>query len=62
MNLNDFFQLKKILPIDEDGCLNIYGFKIHTDDLLILTILFFLYKEKVEDKYLFIALILLLIS
>ena len=40
----------------------IFGIKLFLDDLIILGILFFLYKEDVKDQYLFIALILLLLS
>jgi len=40
----------------------IFGLKLHFDDLLIITLLFFLYQEDVKDTYLYIALILLLLS
>lgn len=40
----------------------IFGLKIHFDDILIICILFFLYKEEVHDEELFLCLILLLIS
>lgn len=40
----------------------IFGIKIYFDDLLILCILLFLYEEKIQDEYLFIALILLLFN
>ena len=51
-----------LFPIDDDGIIDIFGFRLHTDDILILIILFILYKEDVKDKFLFIALILLLLS
>ena len=51
-----------LFPVDDNGIIDIFGFKLHTDDLLILLILFILYKEDVKDKFLYIALILLLIS
>ena len=35
---------------------------IYNDDLIILALLFFLYNEKVNDTYLFIALIMLLLN
>ena len=54
--LNNFF------PIDKEGKINILGFKVYTDDLLILFILLFLYIEKVNDYFLYIILILLLLS
>lgn len=40
----------------------IFGLKIHFDDILIICILLFLYQEGIQDEYLFIALILLLLS
>ena len=50
------------LPLDKEGKFNLFGFSLYTDDLLILAILFFLYSQKVDDKFLYIALILLLIK
>lgn len=41
---------------------NIFGFSLHIDDLLILALLFFLYQERIDDIYLYIALFLLLLS
>lgn len=43
-------------------CFEIFGLKLHFDDLLIIALLFFLYQEDVKDTYLYIALILLLLS
>lgn len=40
----------------------ILGIKLYFDDILLISILFFLYAEGVEDEMLFIALILLLLS
>lgn len=40
----------------------LFGFKIYLDDLIILAMLFFLYKEETSDPYIFIALILLLLG
>lgn len=54
--LNNFF------PIDNEGRISILGFKLHTDDILILLILLFLYIEQVKDQLLFAILILLLFS
>ena len=51
-----------LFPVDGDGVIDIFGFKLHTDDILILLILFILYKEDVKDKFLYIALILLLLN
>ena len=36
--------------------------KLYFDDVLILSLIFFLYKEDVKDEGLFLALVLLLIS
>lgn len=44
----DFFQL--------------FGYKIYLDDLLIIAIIFCLYKEGVEDQLLLMSLLLLLFS
>ena len=49
MNLNDFLQLNKILPIDGDGCINLFGIRMHTDDLLILALLFFYKLDREYD-------------
>lgn len=40
----------------------IFGIKLYFDDILIICLLFFLYNEGVQDQYLFICLILLLLS
>ena len=42
--------------------INILGFKLYLDDLIILFILFILYKEKINDNELIICLILLLLN
>ena len=41
---------------------DLFGIKLYFDDVLILSLLFFLYNEKVKDEGLFLALVLLLIS
>lgn len=45
-----------------DNSFDFFGIKLASDDLIILGLLFFLYNEKVEDNYLFIVLILLLLN
>lgn len=45
-----------------EECFEIFGIKLYFDDLLIIALLFFLYQEEVKDSYLYIALILLLLS
>ena len=46
----------------EEPLFEFSGLKLYLDDLIILSLLFFLYKEEVHDDMLFILLILLLIS
>lgn len=46
----------------EKPVLEILGIKLYQDDLIILALLFILYKENVNDEMLFISLILLLVS
>ncbi len=41
---------------------NLLGLNIYFDDILIVCILFFLYNEHVDDPFLFITLVLLLMS
>lgn len=47
---------------DNPVWLDLFGIKLYFDDVLILSLLFFLYKEEVKDEGLFLALVLLLIS
>ena len=47
---------------DNDVWLDLFGIKLYFEDVLILSLLFFLYEEKVKDEGLFLALVLLLIS
>ena len=47
---------------NEQQLFEILGIKIYFDDVLILSILLFLYQEKIQDEFLFIALILLLVG
>ena len=46
----------------EQPVLEILGISLYLDDLIILGLLFFLYKEQVQDEMLFISLILLLLT
>lgn len=46
----------------EQPVLEISGRKLYLDDLIILSLLFFLYKEDVKDDILFMLLILLLVG
>lgn len=61
MELNKF--ITDIITGDYDkDYIELFGFKISFDDLLLLSLIFCLYKEGVEDQLLFICLILLLLS
>lgn len=46
----------------ENAILEILGIQLYLDDIIILSLLFFLYKEGVKDEMLFLSLILLLLS
>jgi len=45
-----------------DVLFEILGIKLYFDDILLICLIFFLYNEGVQDEYLFIALVLLLLS
>lgn len=61
MELTDF--LSKIVHKDEGATyIEIFGYKISFEDLLLISLIFCLYKEGVEDQLLFICLLLLLFS
>lgn len=46
-----------------DNCFfELFGLKLYLDDVIIISILFFLYEEGVKDNELFISLILLLLT
>lgn len=47
---------------NEDVLFEIFGLKLFYDDVLLICLIFFLYQEGVDDQYLFVALILLLLS
>lgn len=53
---------KNIQNNNTDVWLDIFGIKLYSDDILILSLLYFLYEEEVKDEGLFLALVLLLIS
>ncbi len=52
----------KVSPEKDDTIFEIFGIKLHSDDILLICLIFFLFKEGVQDEYLFISLILLLLS
>ena len=47
---------------NDTSFINLFGFNLYSDDVLIFCILFFLYSEGIKDEMLFICLILLLLS
>ena len=54
---------KDVKELTEDKVIfEIFGIKLCFDDILLIYLIFFLYTEGVQDQYLFIALILLLLS
>ncbi len=55
-------QNKNISLQQTDVIFEIFGLKIYFDDLLLICMIFFLYQEGIQDEYLFIALVLLLLS
>lgn len=46
----------------EEPIIEILGIELYLDDIIILGLLFFLYKEEVQDEMLFLVLILLLLT
>lgn len=46
----------------ENNYIEIMGIKLYFDDILLICLIFFLYNENVKDTYLFLSLILLLLS
>ena len=61
-NENDTLSGKNRIEKEEKQFISILGINLYFDDLIILTLLFFLYNEGVKDDGLFICLILLLLS
>lgn len=59
---NDKKKNNQTVEDENSNYFDFFGIRLATDDLLILALLFFLYKEDTKDPYIFIALILLLLS
>ena len=58
-NSDKFFNKKS----PDNSCLfELFGLKLYFDDILLISLIYFLYNEGVKDEGLFIALILLLLS
>lgn len=47
---------------NDEPAFEIFGIKLYFDDILIIALIFFLYNEGVKDNFLFISLILILLS
>lgn len=47
---------------NEDPIFEIFGIRLFLDDILIISLIFFLYNEGVRDNLLFVSLILILLS
>ena len=58
---NSINSISKTLNYDSE-IIEILGIKLHQDDILLICLIFFLYQEGVKDDFLFIVLILLLLS
>lgn len=56
------FDSSSIIGDCSSPVIEIMGIKLYMDDILILILLFILYKEDVKDEMLYISLILLLLS
>lgn len=55
-------QKKETREINESPMFQLFGVSLYFDDILIICLLFFLFQEGVDDEWLYIALILLLLS
>ncbi len=62
MNLDKTKTSPKKEEVYDEPFFEIFGLKLYFDDVLIICLIFFLYQEGVKDEYLFMALILLLLS
>ena len=58
----DFKAKNKSNKYVDDYLFDLFGLKIYNDDILLVSLIYFLYSEGVKDDGLFIVLILLLLS
>lgn len=61
-NCNDFAEKNKSNKYNNDYLFDLFGLKIYNDDILLVSLIYFLYSEGVKDDSLFIVLTLLLLS
>ena len=58
----NFKQKNKSNKNNDDYLFDLFGLKIYSDDVLLVSLIYFLYSEGVKDDSLFLVLILLLLS
>lgn len=58
----DHVQDSRSLGSSSEPIFELFGIQLYFDDILLISLIFFLYNEGVQDQFLFIALILLLLS
>lgn len=61
-NDRSFDKKNKSNKYADDYLFDLFGLKIYNDDILLVSLIYFLYSEGVKDDGLFIVLILLLLS
>ena len=63
-NISTFFSqnTKRKCQSSDSPIFNLLGINLYFDDILLILVIFFLYTEHVDDPYLFITLILLLLT
>ena len=61
-NRGDFKQKNKSNKNNDDYLFDLFGLKIFSDDVLLVSLIYFLYSEGVKDDSLFLVLVLLLLS
>ena len=61
-NVNTVVSDSETRSINEAPMFEIFGIKLYFDDILLVCLLLFLYEEGADDPWLFISLILLLLS
>lgn len=61
-NCRNFREKNKSNKNNDDYLFDLFGLKIYSDDILLVSLIYFLYSEGVKDDSLFLVLILLLLS
>ncbi len=61
-HVRNFKEKNKSNNNTDDYLFDLFGLKIYNDDILLVSLIYFLYSEGVKDDSLFIVLILLLLS